>query len=116
MGQFRDRSVPSNFSVSLSHSFCTNRLNTMKWWFLLMGIALFQMAVFIDTTEAKSRDSDGDGTPDVEDNDDDNDGTPDSHDTDDDGDADSEDYDDDGDGIPDTEDEDHPDFDDENDE
>ena len=30
-----------------------------------MGIALFQMAVFIDTTEAKSRDSDGDGTPDV---------------------------------------------------
>merc|ERR1712213_101301 len=100
MGQFRDRSVPSNFSVSLSHSFCTNRLNTMKWWFLLMGIALFQMAVFIDTTEAKSRDSDGDGTPDVEDND---------------GLADSEDYDDDGDGIPDTEDEDHPDFDDEND-
>merc|ERR1711963_103257 len=127
-GQFRDRSVPSNFSVSLSHSFCTNRLNTMKWWFLLMGIALFQMAVFIDTTEAKSRDSDGDGTPDVEDNDDDNDGTPDSHDTDgtpdiaddadddNDGLADSEDYDDDGDGIPDTEDEDHPDFDDENDE
>lgn len=30
-----------------------------------MGIALFQMAAFIDTTEAKSRDSDGDGTPDV---------------------------------------------------
>ena len=41
-----------------------------------------------------------------------------SDDTDDDNDGqlDSEDYDDDGDGIPDTEDEDHPDFDDENDE
>ena len=41
----------------------------------------------------------------LDDTDDDNDGQ-----------LDSEDYDDDGDGIPDTEDEDHPDFDDENDE
>merc|ERR1711883_50841 len=103
----------------------------MKWWFLILGIALLQMSVFIEVTEAKARDSDGDGTPDIDDTDDDNDGTPDSHDTDDDGDGapdiddadddndglmDGEDYDDDGDGIPDTEDEDHPDFDDENDE
>lgn len=41
---------------------------------------------------------------------------PDDTDDDNDGQLDSEDYDDDGDGIPDTEDEDHPDFDDENDE
>merc|ERR1739842_135799 len=103
------------------------QLKKMKWWFLILGIALLQMSVFIEVTEAKARDSDGDGTPDIDDTDDDNDGTPDSHDTDDDGDGvpdeededrddadddndglmDGEDYDDDGDGIPDTEDEDH---------
>merc|ERR1711910_205359 len=92
---------------TLSHSSCTNRLNhrttKMKWWFLVMGIALLQMAVFIENTEAKARDSDGDGISDVDDADDDNDGLLDGED-------------DDGDGIPDTEDEDHPDFDDENDE
>ena len=37
----------------------------MKWWFLVMGIALLQMAVFIENTEAKARDSDGDGISDV---------------------------------------------------
>ncbi len=36
----------------------------MKWWSLLLGIALLQVAVFIETTEAKGRDTDGDGTPD----------------------------------------------------
>ena len=30
-----------------------------------MGIALLQMAVFIENTEAKARDSDGDGISDV---------------------------------------------------
>ena len=30
-----------------------------------MGIALLQMAVFIEKTEAKARDSDGDGISDV---------------------------------------------------
>merc|ERR1712043_25844 len=88
--------------------------------FLVMGIALLQMAVFIENTEAKARDSDGDGISDVDDTDDDNDGTPDSHDTDDDGDGvpdeEDEDRDTDGDGTPDIDDEDHEDFDDENDE
>ena len=37
----------------------------MKWWFLILGIALLQMSVFIEVTEAKARDSDGDGTPDI---------------------------------------------------
>merc|ERR1712088_1040277 len=109
------------------------QLKKMKWWFLILGIALLQMSVFIEVTEAKARDSDGDGTPDSHDTDDDGDGvpdeededrdtdgdgTPDIDDADDDNDGlmDGEDYDDDGDGIPDTEDEDHPDFDDENDE
>merc|ERR1712047_149131 len=77
----------------------------MKWWCLMMGLLCLQMAVFVQVTEAKGKDSDGDGTPDIDDVDDDNDGQ-----------IDSEDYDDDGDGIPDSEDEDHPDFDDENDE
>merc|ERR1712168_753741 len=95
----------------------------MKWWILALALFCLSMAVFPEVTEASGRDSDGDGTPDIDDSDDDNDGTPDSHDTDDDGDGipddddgqpDDEDYDDDGDGIPDTEDEDHADFDDEN--
>merc|ERR1712038_949568 len=93
----------------MGHSSYTNRLNhrttKMKWWFLVMGIALLQMAVFIENTEAKARDSDGDGISDVDDTDDDNDGTPDSHDTDDDGDGvpdeEDEDRDTDGDGTPD---------------
>merc|ERR1712039_872445 len=115
----------------------------MKWWILALSLFCLSMAVFPEVAEASGRDSDGDGTPDIDDSDD---GTPDSHDTDDDGDGvpdeddedrdtdgdgtpdiddtdddndgqpDDEDYDDDGDGIPDTEDEDHADFDDENDE
>merc|ERR1712241_81885 len=90
----------------------------MKWWILALGLFCLSMAVFPEVAEASGRDSDGDGTPDIDDSDDDNDGTPDIDDTDDDNDGqpDDEDYDDDGDGIPDTEDEDHADFDDENDE
>ena len=41
------------------------QLKKMKWWFLILGIALLQMSVFIEVTEAKARDSDGDGTPDI---------------------------------------------------
>merc|ERR1712038_81450 len=111
----------------------------MKWWILALSLFCLSMAVFPEVAEASGRDSDGDGTDDIdgtpdshdtdddgdgvpdeddEDRDTDGDGTPDIDDTDDDNDGqlDSEDYDDDGDGIPDTEDEDHPDFDDENDE
>merc|ERR1712047_129137 len=77
----------------------------MKWWILALSLFCLSMAVFPEVAEASGRDSDGDGTPDIDDSDDDNDGQPD-----------DEDYDDDGDGIPDTEDEDHADFDDENDE
>merc|ERR1712111_320164 len=91
----------------------------MKWWVLALSLFCLSMAVFPEVAQAGGRDSDGDGTPDVDDSDDDNDGTPDIDDTDDDNDGqpDDEDYDDDGDGIPDTEDEDHSDFDDdENDE
>merc|ERR1712141_854384 len=94
--------VSKNTSRQVSNS---KRNSKMKWWCLALGLFCLSMAVFVDVAEAGGRDSDGDGTPDVDDSDDDNDGTPDSHDTD-----------DDGDGIPDTEDEDHPDFDDENDE
>ena len=37
----------------------------MKWWCLLLALGLLQVAVFIETTEAKrGRDTDGDGTPD----------------------------------------------------
>merc|ERR1712109_357881 len=105
----------------------------MKWWILALSLFCLSMAVFPEVAEASGRDSDGDGTPDIDDSDDDGDGvpdeddedrdtdgdgTPDIDDTDDDNDGqpDDEDYDDDGDGIPDTEDEDHADFDDENDE
>merc|ERR1711973_813673 len=96
----------------------------MKWWILALSLFCLSMAVFPEVAEASGRDSDGDGTPDIDDSDDDKDrdtdgdGTPDIDDTDDDNDGqpDDEDYDDDGDGIPDTEDEDHADFDDENDE
>merc|ERR1739848_406844 len=107
--------VSKNTSRQVSNS---KRNSKMKWWCLALGLFCLSMAVFVDVAEASGRDSDGDGTPDVDDSDDDNDGTPDSHDTDDDNDGqpDDEDYDDDGDGIPDTEDEDHADFDDENDE
>merc|ERR1712001_321881 len=104
--------VSKNTSRQVSNS---KRNSKMKWWCLALGLFCLSMAVFVDVAEASGRDSDGDGTPDVDDSDDDNDGTPDSHDTDDnDGQPDDEDYDDDGDGIPDTEDEDHADFDDEN--
>merc|ERR1712117_204575 len=90
----------------------------MKWWILALSLFCLSMAVFPEVAEASGRDSDGDGTPDIDDSDDDSDGTPDIDDPDDDngGQPDDEDYDDDGDGIPDTEDEDHADFDDENDE
>merc|ERR1712117_812518 len=94
----------------------------MKWWILALSLFCLSMAVFPEVAEASGRDSDGDGTPDIDDSDEDKDtdgdGTPDIDDTDDDngGQPDDEDYDDDGDGIPDTEDEDHADFDDENDE
>merc|ERR1712029_1229723 len=101
----------------------------MKWWILALSLFCLSMAVFPEVAEASGRDSDGDGTPDIDDSDDDGDGvpdeddedrdtdgdgTPDIDDTDDDNDGqpDDEDYDDDGDGIPDTEDEDHSDFDD----
>merc|ERR1712242_87753 len=77
----------------------------MKWWILALSLFCLSTAVFPEVAEASGRDSDGDGTPDIDDTDDDNDGQPD-----------DEDYDDDGDGIPDTEDEDHAGFDDENDE
>merc|ERR1739838_360510 len=73
----------------------------MKWWILAMALFCLSMAVFPEVAEASGRDSDGDGTPDIDDSDDDNDGTPDSHDTDDDGD---EDRDTDGDGTPDIDD------------
>ena len=37
----------------------------MKWWCLVLAIGLLQVAVFLETTEAKrGRDTDGDGTPD----------------------------------------------------
>ena len=37
----------------------------MKWWCLVLALGLLQVAVFIETTEAKrGRDTDGDGTPD----------------------------------------------------
>jgi hypothetical protein len=37
----------------------------MKWWCLLLALGLLQVAVFLDTAEAKrGRDTDGDGTPD----------------------------------------------------
>merc|ERR1712154_559851 len=102
--------VSKNTSRQVSNS---KRNSKMKWWCLALGLFCLSMAIFVDVAEAGGRDSDGDGTPDVDDSDDDNDGTPDSHDTDDnDGQPDDEDYDDDGDGIPDTEDEDHSDFDD----
>merc|ERR1712109_36454 len=119
--------VSKNTARQVSNSKSTK----MKWWILALSLFCLSMAVFPEVAEASGRDSDGDGTPDIDDSDDDNDGTPDSHDTDDDGDGtpdiddtdddndgqpDDEDYDDDGDGIPDTEDEDHADFDDENDE
>merc|ERR1712168_328964 len=67
----------------------------MKWWILALSLFCLSMAVFPEVAEASGRDSDGDGTPDIDDSDDDNDGTPDSHDTD-----------DDGDGVPDEDDED----------
>merc|ERR1712001_164525 len=119
--------VSKNTSRQVSNS---KRNSKMKWWCLALGLFCLSMAVFVDVAEASGRDSDGDGTPDVddsdadddgdgipdeddEDRDTDGDGTPDIDDTDDDNDGqpDDEDYDDDGDGIPDTEDEDHADFD-----
>ena len=58
-----------NVSNNCNFKNCTFQLNyrqtKMKWWFLVMGIALLQMAVFIENTEAKARDSDGDGISDV---------------------------------------------------
>merc|ERR1712109_16094 len=90
-----------NTALQVSNSKSTK----MKWWILALSLFCLSMAVFPEVAEASGRDSDGDGTPDIDDSDDDNDGQPD-----------DEDYDDDGDGIPDTEDEDHADFDDENDE
>lgn len=36
----------------------------MKWWSLLVLMGLLQVAVFVDTCTAKSRDSDGDGLSD----------------------------------------------------
>merc|ERR1712109_290163 len=108
--------VSKNTARQVSNSKSTK----MKSWILALSLFCLSMAVFPEVAEASGRDSDGDGTPDIDDSDDDNDGTPDSHDTDDDGDGvpdeddddndgqpDDEDYDDDGDGIPDTEDEDH---------
>merc|ERR1712073_25309 len=100
--------VSKNTARQVSNSKSTK----MKWWILALSLFCLSMAVFPQVAEASGRDSDGDGTPDIDDSDDDNDGTPDSHDTDDtdddnDGQPDDEDYDDDGDGIPDTEDEDH---------
>merc|ERR1712142_1406713 len=129
MGEFRDLGV-QDYSFSTSQQLKSPK---MKWWILAMALFCLSMAVFPEVAEASGRDSDGDGTPDIDDSDDDNDGvpdeddedrdtdgdgTPDIDDTDDDNDGqpDDEDYDDDGDGIPDTEDEDHADFDDENDE
>merc|ERR1712004_431603 len=72
----------------------------MRWWILALSLFCPSMAVFPEVAEASGRDSDGDGTPDIDDSDDDNDGTPDSHDTDDD----DEDRDTDGDGTPDIDD------------
>merc|ERR1712142_693082 len=128
MGEFRDLGV-QDYSFSTSQQLKSPK---MKWWILAMALFCLSMAVFPEVAEASGRDSDGDGTPDIDDSDDgngvpdeddedrdtDGDGTPDIDDTDDDNDGqpDDEDYDDDGDGIPDTEDEDHADFDDENDE
>ena len=37
----------------------------MKWWCLVLGLLCLQMASFVEVVEAKGRDSDGDGTPDV---------------------------------------------------
>merc|ERR1711997_519266 len=97
--------VSKNTSRQVSNS---KRNSKMKWWCLALGLFCLSMAVFVDVAEASGRDSDGDGTPDVDDSDDDNDGTPDSHDTDDDGDGipdeDDEDRDTDGDGTPDIDD------------
>merc|ERR1712004_282743 len=113
--------VSKNTARQVSNSKSTK----MKWWILALSLFCLSMAVFPEVAEASGRDSDGDGTPDIDDPDDDNedrdtdgDGAPDIDDTDDDNDGqpDDEDYDDDGDGIPDSEDEDHSDFDDENDE
>merc|ERR1712039_83124 len=116
-------------SKTTARQVSNSKSTKMKWWILALSLFCLSMAVFPEVAEASGRDSDGDGTPDIDDSDDDNDGTPDSHDTDDDGDGvpdeddedrdtddtdddndgqpDDEDYDDDGDGIPDTEDEDH---------
>merc|ERR1712109_404154 len=92
-------------SKNTARQVSNSKSTKMKWWILALSLFCLSMAVFPEVAEASGRDSDGDGTPDIDDSDDDNDGVPDEddedRDTDGDGTPDIDDTDDDNDGQPD---------------